>query len=103
MFGLNRIGNFLKSTAESQVTDEVTTKVNDLCKEKFHGNLKQAFDHYAKDGGIDKSTMKTILGDAGVSTAFASTDQIASACVDRFDTGHTGKVSWQEFSAAIPK
>ena len=48
---------------------EVIDKVGKLLSERFHGDYRQAFEHYdhdKNDGGISKPDLQELLKDAGI-------------------------------------
>ena len=84
---------------DSNVT-ELKTKVKKLVTDKFGGDYKKAFDHYAKGGSVGPDELSSLLSDAGVGN-FATRGSWVSAIIKRLDTNGNGKIEWNEFTAVL--
>lgn len=79
---------------------ELIRKVRALVTQRFAGNYKRAFDHYAKkrrnSGLIDRDELLDVLTDAGVGN-FATRGAWADGIMRELDKDHDGFIAYSEF------
>ncbi|MDB4956851.1 MAG: GTP-binding protein LepA [Myxococcales bacterium] len=82
--------------------EELKRKVGGLVAAKFGGSYKRAFEHYDADhdGGITKSELTALLGDAGVGNGITR-GVWASKIIDKLDKSGDQKVEWTEFESVF--
>ena len=69
----------------------------------FGGDMELAFNHYAKEGSVDKDGVTQMLVDAGVKKAFGFVKWmvIPGMVMDHFDTDGDGKITVAEFNKGL--
>ncbi|MBL8957524.1 MAG: EF-hand domain-containing protein [Myxococcaceae bacterium] len=76
-------------------------RVNTMVQNRFQGNYRQAFNHYAQGGAeVSGNQVGRMLGDAGVGNLLTR-GAYKDAVMDRFDTNRNGGVSWSEFQSGM--
>jgi hypothetical protein len=98
--GRNRTASELAYDSEDENVKELKAKVAALVKRDHDGDYKKAFDHYDgdKDGGVEKSELVKLLGDAGVGN-FVTRSTWANRIIEKLDKGQDQKIQWSEFEA----
>jgi hypothetical protein len=81
----------------------VVSAIKKLVDTKYGGDYKAAFDHYAKNGAVDKDGVVQLVKDAGYGGMLDPTSAIASAIMKAVDANGDGKISWEEFNAVMHK
>ena len=83
---------------------ELKRKVGKLVREKFGGNYRKAFQHYAglkkKDGKVDAKELYQLLEDADVGN-WATRGKWVSGVMEKLDKDKDGSISLQEFEAVM--
>lgn len=83
--------------------DSVVAAIKKLIDTKYGGDYKKAFDHYAKDGAVDKNGVRQLVIDAGYGGTFDPTSTIVDKIMEAVDANKDGKITWEEFSAVLHK
>lgn len=79
---------------------ELDEKLTALVENRFGGDYRAAFEHYAADGdgAIDKDALKALLSDAGVGSGLTRWAW-ANGIIEELDKTGDGLISWEEFVA----
>jgi hypothetical protein len=80
---------------------DVAQRVDRLVTDRFGGDYRAAFQHYA--GGareVGPAGVRSLLSDAGVGNGLTRGAYV-DALMDRFDSNRSGGVSWQEFQGGL--
>jgi len=75
---------------------ELKQKIGELIATRYSGNAQAAFDAYAAAGLVDRTNLKSLLGDAGIGSAITR-GAWADGILDAVDTDRDRKISWDEF------
>lgn len=85
-----------ESRGEASQAREIKNKVSELVARRFGGDTQAAFNHYAKDGVINRAGLVKLLGDAGVGNGLTR-GMWADGILDKLDTDGDRAVTWAEF------
>ena len=82
---------------------ELIHRVSALVDQKFHGDYRRAFQHYARhDGKIDEHALASLLKDANVGNRWTR-NRWVSGTIEALDRDGDGSISWTEFETVLSK
>jgi hypothetical protein len=93
-------GNVPPVEGEDENVRELKRKVLALVNERFHGDMRTAFDHYGKDGSVDKDELRALFEDAGVGNRMTR-GMWVKGVMEKMDASRDGKITWDEFQAQL--
>ena len=80
--------------------EEVVRKAAQLARDRFEGDYRKMFDHYAqklpRTAQIDSDELTKLFEDADIGQ-FLTRGQWANSVMDELDTNHDGFISYLEF------
>jgi hypothetical protein len=80
---------------------DVAQRVDRLVTDRFGGDYRAAFQHYANGAReVGPAGVRSLLSDAGVGNGLTRGAYV-DALMDRFDGNRSGGVSWQEFQGGL--
>jgi hypothetical protein len=88
--------------SENENVRELKAKIAELVAKQFAGDYKKAFEHYDADhdGGVNKTELITLLGDAGIGNGFTR-GTWGKRIIERLDESQNGTIQWAEFDSVF--